>query len=598
MYDDIFDNFPVLDDDDIDVMINAEAVPIDYGLPVFVEDDVGEVTPMKLLNAYNAKQGDYKLNTFSFRFRVAGRMFTMFELFSSTLDNTFLNGHPCGKLSPGSLIKVHSYEVESFTVEVKEIIPEKGQIVLTKRLMLPYFTVDNLGGDVEKQKHHQILQKLSETWDEPGSLSKDIFSKVAYSGTELLDSHKLGLIHGVVGSGKTYACVTDVKRLKAAEKDSPCVIMAGTNSALLSIYNECVSQRLRAVQFTNKEMPHSFQNVFKDEPVYQRFQKWRGVECKTKEDRADKARDLDAMREILKNYVVLFTPSRAFDYRNVYRMADISTNFFVDEAGLMTFLNACVALTYKLKRLYAYGDYKQLSPWEERHMDISPQDIDFVRIAKLITQAGDQSLASWLADMYVPVRKLPLSRRLPLRDAAMIVPFFYDLDVYHSQIEPWISDKMIVPKKYFNRNTHYVPDALASYPWLKNELKEREAIRMHAMFHYVNDNPDIFKDMGSIMVITPYTHLADSLKQLYEKFYTALGLFLFTTTRKSQGMTVHNVIFLTLMLLHALSMINRSLFLGLDIKRICLSCLLELLVWCRMACLLCFMSCASCMSSF
>jgi len=90
----------------------------------------------------------------------------------------------------------------------------------------------------------------------------------------------------------------------------------------------------------------------------------------------------------------------------------------------MTFLNACVALTYKLKRLYAYGDYKQLSPWEERHMDVSPQDIDFVRIAKLITQAGDQSLASWLADMYVPVRKLPLSRRLPLRDAAMIVPFF------------------------------------------------------------------------------------------------------------------------------------------------------------------------------
>jgi len=102
---------------------------------------------------------------------------------------------------------------------------------------------------------------------------------------------------------------------------------------------------------------------------------------------------------------------------------------------------------------------------------------------------------------------------------------------------------MIVPKKYFNRNTHYVPDALASYPWLKNELKEREAIRMHAMFHYVNDNPDIFKDMGLIMVITPYTHLADSLKQLYEKFYTALGAFQFVTTRKSQGMTVYNVIF-------------------------------------------------------
>jgi len=242
----------------------------------------------------------------------------------------------------------------------------------------------------------------------------------------------------------------------------------------------------------------------------------------------------------LTGYVILATPSKVGDYRKSLRIGSMPSSFFVDEAGLIKFIDFTSILTFNVTRLWTYGDYEQFAPWEDGSMVQLPEDRYYARAAKSICDAGSVSIHQWMKDMCVPEERMMESRRVPPADAKAIIPHFYDNAANWARAAEWFKTVTLDITGVKTTCTGYVPPSLHQYPYMSVVTKEKEASRL---FRFLYTLTEYLKDHNmndwDVTFVTPYTHLKCSIEETIDRCFPDLknNVTSCLTARKSQGKT-------------------------------------------------------------
>lgn len=533
----------------IEEMMQAEAEEGGYEyypMDDFEEDDAYEENPiMSLAMAYESSQLSKPVNTYMFKF-IPQSDFMTFRLLPAVWCRTLHNGHPVGNLQPGTFVEL-IYEDVKYVRCVDIVDRDAGTVKFTEYIPVPYIIFNLFAGDLEKMKIYKALQDVELKWNAPNRIVEELFMQKVRPSAPFNDNSQVALIRGVVGSGKSYKLSQDV--LKHKPEGYPQIVVAETNSALTSVGEELEARGLSVIQFTHKDTPFSLANVLKQDTTYTDWKFWAGRVPITKHEKELCKVVRRKFFDLLSKYVVLMTPSKAYTYYHASRAKDKQFSIYVDEGGLMTFLRSVQLLLFAVKRFWVYGDYDQQTPWTEHDMVQGTLEQRYLKMRDIMSNIGMQSLAQLVKNMNVPELFISTSRRIPVKDAEAVVPFFYDNASNVQQAANWL-DKKVPPIKFRISATTWVPPALLKYERMSFFQKNKEASRMNKFLNWLSEEIDIryLKQelFFELTVISPYIHLIEGLEQMMKKFYIDIVdrcTVNFVTVRKAQGATYQNVVF-------------------------------------------------------
>jgi len=533
---------------DFDDLLNKDTsclfdtpAPLSCAVPAPV---MSATTPQQLMVAFQMQYNVGGCDNFNFDLALDSTDMKTFRLTKGFFTRSFHQGHPCSRLKKGDHLRI-KHLVGEMENDVESIDVDRGSITFQKPMMVPVIMLDHFAGMLEPNKVYENLKSLNAAWEKDEPLVVEVLTKREMLPKDLEETDKIGYVHGKVGSGKTYKLVSDYI---AQKKEGQLLIaVAPTNSSLESISRETQKQGHVAVQFTKKDVPFSFSNYFSDVSSYKTWDAWRKRRNLDESERERKREAMIVFRSELSGYLVLVTPSKLIDLRRSFDLGAFESCFYLDEVGLTPFLSLASVLTCKVQKLRLYGDHLQLKPWDKSEISVAPQEQvnlpEIVQMSKMLVQ----SVAQWFYEMNVPYSYLSENRRNPKMDVQLIDKVFYG-EPNTSNLRKWGSERTL-PVLFMNKKTSFVPPSLLQYPYMSNEMKEKESCRMSAFLTSMQKSlvakiVPTKEARKQLVILSPYNWVLEALAEVIDKYYPLLlnqFKFKFVTTRKAQGDTFQSV---------------------------------------------------------
>lgn len=478
-----------------------------------------------------------------------------YRLVKGAENRSFKNNHPCAKLTKGTLVSYLCLNVQHRSI-VEAVDLEQGKITFKDPPGVPYMILDSFGGSEDKKKTYNALLELDRRWSAESSDIRDFFLRKKHIGGVIKDADRFAYTQGVVGSGKSYQLCLDLQRQRTAGIWQ--FVVAETNSALITNGHMLESLGLRVLHFSREDSPFSMMKVLANCPSFHEWNTLTITPDKTERQLREMREAREVLMDYMKGYVILVTPSRAENLRRMISNDEQIVNIYLDEAGLMSFSRFVTLLLFKINRLWVYGDHEQHEPFSENVVYRPPQDIHYQKLAERTREIAEKSVAWLFQDMNYPKRFLSQSRRLPPEDAKVLLPVMYEGGKDWLTAGSWLEAKMPQVKKSYDA-TCWVPPSIQSYPWLSEDKKNKEAVRMRRfmnwLFFYIEAQKDhdgtkrTFDSKPDYVFISSHNYILGALREELEKWYSKKEYnlshykFEFLTTRLAQGDTFKRVVY-------------------------------------------------------